>query len=73
MIDTKKTEKEIRLNELLCYLADFPMLIKYFDIESDKLLDEKIEVLEKVKEGKKIDEIPNFYDIFELLPEGHWD
>lgn len=73
MTDKEKIGKEIKLNELLCYLTDFPMLIKYFDVESDKMLDEKIEVLEKVKQGKKIDEIPNFYDIFELLPKGHWD
>ncbi len=69
-----KIEKEMKVIELWSYLGQFPILINYFDIESDKLLDEKIEVLEAVKAGKTIDEIPGFYDIFELLPkEGIWD
>ena len=50
------------------------MIMKYFDTDSDKMLDEKIQVLEALKAGKSIEEIPNFYDVFELLPkEGIWD
>lgn len=50
------------------------MLIKYFNLDSDQLLDEKIFVLKKIKAGKKINEIPNFYDVFELMPDDiHWD
>ena len=41
---------------------------KFFDVESDKMLDEKIEVLTAVKEGKTISEIPKFYDVLELYP-----
>jgi hypothetical protein len=39
------------------------------------LLDEKIEVLTALKEGKHISDIPNFYDILELYPKKgtHWD
>ena len=43
------------------------------------LLDEKIEVLTALKDGKQIADIPNFYDILELYPKGddgtstHWD
>lgn len=67
-------EKWLKVTQLYSVLYNFPMLIKYFDIESTKLLDEKIEVLENIKQGKKIKEIQNFYDIFELLPKnGIWD
>lgn len=36
--------------------------------ESYQLLDEKVEVLTAIKNGKKISEISNFYDILELYP-----
>ena len=51
------------------------MMIQFFDLDSDELLDEKIEVLTALKEGKQISEIPNFYDILELYPKDgeHWD
>ena len=48
--------------------------MKYFDLDSEEMLDEKIEVLEALKAGKKIKDIPEFYDILELMPkEGIWD
>lgn len=47
--------------------------LKYFDMESDKLLDEKIEVLQALKDGKQINEIPKFYEVLELLPKEMWD
>lgn len=76
MIDNEKAtiEKHMKINELYPYLSEVPMLEKYFDSESDKLLDEKIQVLEALKEGKNIKDIPHFYEVFELLPEeGTWD
>ena len=46
----------------------------FFDFESEEMLDEKIEVLTLLKEGKSIGEIPNFYDILENLPKNDmWD
>nr|DAY68091.1 MAG TPA: hypothetical protein [Caudoviricetes sp.] len=67
-------EKHMKINELYPYLNEVPMIMKYFDTDSDKMLDEKIQVLEALKAGKNIEEIPNFYDVFELLPkEGIWD
>ena len=66
-------EKQMKIMELMPYALDF-FEMKFFDIESDNLLDEKIEVLEAVKEGKTISEIPKFYDVLELMPkEGIWD
>lgn len=76
MTDNEKImiEKHMKINELYPYLAEVPMLMKYFDSESDKMLDEKIQVLEALKEGKNIKDIPYFYEVFELLPEeGIWD
>ena len=66
-------QKKERILKLLfdvnCYEVD-----KFFDIESELLLDEKIEVLEALKAGKTIGEIPNFYNILELMPkDGIWD
>ena len=39
------------------------------------MLDEKIEVLTALKEGRKPSEIPKYYDILELYPEegAQWD
>ena len=68
-----KIEKKLKIDELLPYALDIHEF-KFFDIDSDKLLDEKIEVLEAIKEGKSISEIPKFYDVLELMPkEGIWD
>lgn len=64
----KRDEKKSRLRKLF-WESNFPlMMMKFFDLESDKLYDEKIEVLSALKEGKKVSEIPNFYDILELYP-----
>lgn len=61
-------EKQMEIMELLPYLAEVPMFMKFFDAESEKLLDEKIEVLKAIKARKHIDEIPIFYDVLELMP-----
>lgn len=52
-----------------------PMIHTFFDINSEELLDEKIEVLTALIEGKTPSEIPKYYDILELKPddESHWD
>lgn len=68
-----KEEKLIKVHELYLEVFMEPEL-KYFDTESEELLDEKIEVLTALKEGKTISEIPGFYDVLELMPkEGIWD
>ena len=68
-----KIEKQRKIDALLPYAFGIHEF-KFFDIDSDKLLDEKIEVLEAIKEGKSISEIPKFYDVLELMPkEGIWD
>lgn len=54
--------------------ADLGRFAQYLDLDSTELLDEKMRVLGEVIDGKPIDEIEGFRDIFELLPEeGLWD
>lgn len=66
-------EKKIQIMGLLSYAIGIPEM-KYFNLDSDELLDEKIEVLTQIKEGKTIAEIPNFYKVLEDLPENDmWD
>lgn len=75
MTDREVIEKGVKVRELF-FEVDFPpMLIQFFDLDSDRLLDEKIEVLTALKEGKQISDIPNFYTILELYPKDgtHWD
>lgn len=67
-------DKLERISDLMRY-ADILML-RYADWDSLDLLDEKIEVLEMLKEGKDIDEIPNYDKVLTLLPRGenvYWD
>ena len=67
-------EKMIKIFELLAKVND-RVFEQFFDIESEKLLDEKIEVLTALANGKKPDEIPNYYDVLELYPKDDeiWD
>ena len=66
-------EKKIQIKDLLSYAIGIPEK-KYLNLDSDELLDEKIEVLTQIKEGKTIAEIPNFYKVLEDLPEDDmWD
>lgn len=63
------------IRELMCEVHD-PLFRRFFDSDSDELLSEKISVLEDLKNGKTIDEIPMYYDVLELYPKGkgeHWD
>jgi hypothetical protein len=71
--DEKMFNKKEQIVDLLFKVND-DLVDRYFDSDSDKLLDEKIEVLTALKDGKNISEIPKYYDILELLPKtGKWD
>lgn len=72
MSEKEKQEKLLKVAELLAYSFGVPEM-KYFNVESEELLDEKIEVLTQIKDGKSIEEIPNFYKVLEDLPEGIYD
>lgn len=79
MTERELIEKSVKVHQLFIEVEFPPMLSQFFDLDSDELLDEKIEVLTALKDGKQIADIPNFYDILELYPKGgdgtstHWD
>lgn len=69
-----KLEKQMAILELLDSVEIPPPLMNYFDYDSEKLLDKKLEVLQRLKAGESIDNIQGGYSIFELLEfEQHWD
>lgn len=72
-MDKAMIEKKEKILNLL-FDVDCYEVSQFFDDESDKMLDEKIEVLTALKNGKTIAEIPKFYDVLELMPkDGMWD
>lgn len=74
MTDQEYVEKKEKIFSLLMDVDD-ELVRKFFDQESHKMLDEKIEVLTALKEGKKPAEIPKYYDVLELHPKDGemWD
>ena len=70
---TDKEEKMLKILELYPLIHD-TFIIEFFDLDSDKMLDEKIEVLTALKNGKVPAEIPNYYKILEKYPKTEmWD
>ena len=67
-------EKKMKVVELFFKVYN-PLLANFFDLESDEMLEEKIEVLTELVSGKTISEIPNFYGILERYPKDEeiWD
>lgn len=71
-MDIKKLKETITKKNKIFKLIDeihYPVLLEYFDFESDKDLDKKIEVLEQLKDGKDVSEIDGFWEILELYPD----
>lgn len=68
-----REEKLMKVHQLLTEVDDV-LVDRFFDTDSEKLLDEKIEVLTALKNGKKPEEIPKYYSILEkFTPDQHWD
>lgn len=72
-------EKEVirkwaRVAELLPTVRD-ELVHKFFSLDSEEMLDEKIEVLERLAAGEAPADIPNYYEVLELYPtdDGIWD
>ena len=65
--EMEKWKKWLRVNELLFSVNDL-LIGKFFDAESEELLDEKIEVLEALAAGVAPNDIPNYYKILERYP-----
>ena len=74
MSDQESIEKREKIFSLLLEVSD-GLVAKFFDPDSEKMLNEKIEVLTALKEGRKPSEIPKYYDVLELYPEegAQWD
>lgn len=73
MTERELIEKKAKILDLL-FEVDCYEVSQFFDVDSDKMLDEKIEVLTALKNGKTIVEIPKFYDVLELYPRNEmWD
>ena len=74
MSDQEYIEKREKIFSLLLEVSD-SLGAKFFDPDSEKMLNEKIEVLTALKEGRKPSEIPKYYDVLELYPEegAQWD
>lgn len=54
--------------------CDDLLVQRFMDTTSEKLLDEKIEVLTALVNGVMPADIPQFYDVLELMPKtGIWD
>ena len=76
MTEAQKIEKKVKIMDLLLETAGKSIEVdKFFDVDSNELLDEKIEVLTALKNDKPIAEIPKFYDVLELYPKDGeiWD
>lgn len=75
--DSMAMKPDTRIIQILDLLAEVndDLVHKFFDLDSYKMLDEKIDVLTKLKNGVKPIDIPNYYDILELYPEDGvlWD
>lgn len=75
MTERELIEKKAKVLDLL-FEVDSYEVSQFFDVDSDKMLDDKIEVLTALKNGKTIAEIPKFYKVLELMPKGEgeiWD
>lgn len=70
---TETQKKQLEIMDLL-FEVDDPIFKQFFDVDSDKMLDEKIEVLKQLKKGKAPADIPQYYEVLELYPHKEmWD
>lgn len=68
-----KEEKIIEIFNLFIGVTDL-LFIEFFDLDSDKMLDEKIEVLKQLNKGVSPIDIKNYYKVLELYPKDEiWD
>ncbi|OUQ33242.1 hypothetical protein [Massilimicrobiota timonensis] len=72
--EIKILEKKDIIQNLLMKVYD-PLFTQFFDEDSNELLDEKIDVLNQLFNGKTPDEIEHYYDVLELYPKdgNMWD
>ena len=62
-------EKMIQIMELYAEVSTTDQLVaRFFDLDSEKMLDQKISVLTQLKNGVPPKDIPEYYSILELYP-----
>jgi hypothetical protein len=73
MTDREYVEKTEKIFELFLQCDD-ELVHKFMDLDSNELLDEKIEVLTALVNGEAPADIPHYYDVLEKMPKtGNWD
>lgn len=66
-------KKHEKVWDLLIGVSDL-LVEKFFNTDSFDMLDDKIEVLQALKDGKTPADIPKYYEVLENYPkEGIWD
>lgn len=68
----EKLDKILDLYEQI----DDELFKKFFDLDSTEMIDQKLDVMEKLIQGKKPSEIKDYYEVLELYPSDskeHWD
>ena len=69
-------EKIMQIMELYAEVSVNDRLVsQFFDLDSEKMLDQKISVLTQLKNGVPPKDIPEYYSILELYPadDAMWD
>lgn len=67
-------DKKVKIMELLFEIDD-AIFKRFFDEESNEMLDKKIKVLEQLSKGVVPADIPEYYEVLELYPKDKemWD
>ncbi len=70
---TEAEKKKLKVLDLLFEVND-DVVRQFFDVDSEEMLDEKIEVLTALKNGAVPADIPKYYDVLEFFPKNQmWD
>ena len=71
---TENQKKMIQVHQLLVDVDDL-LVSKFFDMDSEHMLDLKIRALTQLKDGIPAKDIPEYYSILELYPKDGtmWD
>lgn len=67
MTEIEIARKLDEIDRLMVECSDY-LVHCFFDHDSLKMLDEKIEVLRRLNAGERPDKIPNYYKILEKYP-----
>ena len=68
-MDKETAIKLDQIDDLWKEVSQEHRLVKrFFDLDSEKMLDEKIRVLKELKSGKMPGDVKGFYDVLEKYP-----